>query len=176
MVTRESDLERKPFPLKSNTTYDLTKKHSVSLALTWADAHTPTKLVCLPQLRLVALGPCSRRQLTQTPICSVCGIAAETRQIHMDYWVLWRKRDGTATLLRGGSSHFLLLVTEFVQLRVYLFMTRVFCRRLLQLGGHRTVSFLAWLLGISSLYYLFIFSISTDLLLSNDSYVLFSII
>ena len=26
---------------------------------------------------------------------------AETRQIHMDYQVLWRKRDGKATLSRG---------------------------------------------------------------------------
>ena len=33
--------------------------------------------------------------------CSVHGIATETRQIHMDYPVLWRKRDGTATLSRG---------------------------------------------------------------------------
>ena len=32
---------------------------------------------------------------------SVRGIVAETRQILMDYRVLWRKRDGTATLSRG---------------------------------------------------------------------------
>ena len=32
---------------------------------------------------------------------SVCGVRAETRQIHKDYRVLWRKRDGMATLSRG---------------------------------------------------------------------------
>ena len=32
---------------------------------------------------------------------SVCSIVAETRQIHTDYRVLWRKRNGTATLSRG---------------------------------------------------------------------------
>ena len=30
-------LEEIPFPLKSNTPYDLTEKYLVSLALTWAD-------------------------------------------------------------------------------------------------------------------------------------------
>ena len=39
--------------------------------------------------------------LMRTPACSVHGIVAETRQIHMDYRVLWRKREGTATLSRG---------------------------------------------------------------------------
>ena len=39
--------------------------------------------------------------MTQTPARSVHGVVAETRQVHMDYGVLWRKRDGTATLLRG---------------------------------------------------------------------------
>ena len=39
--------------------------------------------------------------LMQSPTCSVCGVVAEMRQIHMDYRVLWRKRDGTATLSRG---------------------------------------------------------------------------
>ena len=29
------------------------------------------------------------------------GVVAEMIQIHMDYQVLWRKRDGTCTLSRG---------------------------------------------------------------------------
>ena len=33
--------------------------------------------------------------------CSAHSIVAERRQIHTDYRVLWRKRDGTATLSRG---------------------------------------------------------------------------
>ena len=32
---------------------------------------------------------------------SVRGVVAEMRQIHTDYRVLWRKRDGRATLSRG---------------------------------------------------------------------------
>ena len=36
-----------------------------------------------------------------TPSRSVHGVVAEMRQIHMDYQVLWRKRDSTATLSRG---------------------------------------------------------------------------
>ena len=36
-----------------------------------------------------------------TLACSVRGIVADTRQIHTDYLVLWRKRDSTATLSRG---------------------------------------------------------------------------
>ena len=32
---------------------------------------------------------------------SICNIMAETRQIHTDYRVQWRKRDGRATLSRG---------------------------------------------------------------------------
>ena len=35
--------------------------------------------------------------------CSVRDVVAETRQIHMDYRVLGRKRDSTATLSRGES-------------------------------------------------------------------------
>ena len=37
----------------------------------------------------------------RTPACSVHSIMAETRQIHTDYQVLWRKRDSTATLSKG---------------------------------------------------------------------------
>ena len=37
--------------------------------------------------------------------CSVCGVVAETRQIHMDYRVLWRKRDSMATHSRGKHPH-----------------------------------------------------------------------
>ena len=36
-----------------------------------------------------------------TPARSVCGVVAETRQIHMDHRVLWRERDSMATLSRG---------------------------------------------------------------------------
>ena len=36
-----------------------------------------------------------------TPALSVRGLVAETRQIQMDYRVLWRKRDRRATLSRG---------------------------------------------------------------------------
>ena len=36
-----------------------------------------------------------------TLACSVHGVVAATRQIHMDYQVLWKKRDGTATFSRG---------------------------------------------------------------------------
>ena len=32
---------------------------------------------------------------------SVRGVVAEMRQIHMDYQILWRKRDSAATLSRG---------------------------------------------------------------------------
>ena len=32
---------------------------------------------------------------------SVCGVVVEMIQIHTDYQVLWRKKDGTATLSRG---------------------------------------------------------------------------
>ena len=39
--------------------------------------------------------------MTQTPASSVHGVVADMRQIHMDYRVLWRKRDNTATLSRG---------------------------------------------------------------------------
>ena len=35
------------------------------------------------------------------PAHSVCGVVAEMRQIHTDYRVLRRKRDGRATLSRG---------------------------------------------------------------------------
>ena len=48
----------------------------------------------------MALGPCSGHQLMQTLACSVCSVVAEMRQIHTDYRVLWRKRDGTDTLSR----------------------------------------------------------------------------
>ena len=92
--------EENPFPLKSNTPYNLTDKHSVSLALTYADARTPTKLVCCPQGQLVALGPCSRRQLIRTLARNIRGVVAEMRQIHTDYRVQWRKREGRATFSR----------------------------------------------------------------------------
>ena len=39
-------------------------------------------------------------QLTRAPACSVCGIVAEMRKVHMDYRVLWRERDSMATLSR----------------------------------------------------------------------------
>ena len=39
--------------------------------------------------------------LTWSPASSVHGVVAEMRQIHTDYWDLWRKRDGTATLSGG---------------------------------------------------------------------------
>ena len=37
----------------------------------------------------------------QSPACSVRGVVADMRQIHMDDQVLWRKRGGRATLSRG---------------------------------------------------------------------------
>ena len=43
-------------------------------------------------------------RLMQSPASSVFGIVAETRQIHMDYWVLWRKKDSTATLSKGACQ------------------------------------------------------------------------
>ena len=36
----------------------------------------------------------------RSPACSVHIIVADTRQIHIDYWVMWRKRDSMATLSR----------------------------------------------------------------------------
>ena len=39
--------------------------------------------------------------MTRTLACSVRGVVAETRQIHTDYRVPWRKMDGTAPLSRG---------------------------------------------------------------------------
>ena len=38
--------------------------------------------------------------VTRSPASSVRGFVAETRQVHTDYQVLWRKRDGMATLKR----------------------------------------------------------------------------
>ena len=43
----------------------------------------------------------SKYKLMQTSASSVHGVVAEMREIHMDYRVLWRKRDSTATLSRG---------------------------------------------------------------------------
>ena len=40
-------------------------------------------------------------QVMQTLARSDCGLVDEMRQIHTDYRVLWRKRDGTTTLSRG---------------------------------------------------------------------------
>ena len=40
-------------------------------------------------------------QVMQTPASRIHSVVAETRQIHTDYQVLWRKRDSTATLSRG---------------------------------------------------------------------------
>ena len=37
----------------------------------------------------------------RSPACSVLDVVAETRQIHTDYRVPWRKTDGTAPLSRG---------------------------------------------------------------------------
>ena len=60
----------------------------------------------------------------QTLARSVCGVVAETRQIHKDYQVLWRKRDGTATLSRGevpdSSLDRLLLLFWALTLRMVL--------------------------------------------------------
>ena len=39
--------------------------------------------------------------MIQIPACRIPCVVAETRQIHIDYQVLWRKRDGMATLSRG---------------------------------------------------------------------------
>ena len=39
--------------------------------------------------------------MTWEPASSVHSVVAETRQIHMDYQVLWRKKDCSATLSRG---------------------------------------------------------------------------
>ena len=44
LLQERATLEEIPFSLKSNTPYDLPEKHSVLSTLTWADAHTPTKL------------------------------------------------------------------------------------------------------------------------------------
>ena len=54
----------------------------------------------LPLGRFATLGTL----MTQSRGSSVCGIVAETRQIHRDYQVLCRKRDSMATLSRG--EHF----------------------------------------------------------------------
>ena len=45
--------------------------------------------------------PHSLGQMMRTLAHSFCSIVAEMRQIHMDYQVLWRNRDGMATLSRG---------------------------------------------------------------------------
>ena len=37
----------------------------------------------------------------QTPACSARGIMADMRKIHMDYRVLWKKRNRMATLSSG---------------------------------------------------------------------------
>ena len=44
----------------------------------------------------------------RTPACSIRGVLTEMRQIHMDYRVLWRKRDSTAT--QGESAPTLALI------------------------------------------------------------------
>ena len=46
-----------------------------------------------------------RPLVTRSQASSVRGVVAEMRQIHMDYQVLWRKRDGRATLSRGKRPH-----------------------------------------------------------------------
>ena len=43
--------------------------------------------------------------LMRPPARSVCGVVAEVRHVHTDYRVLWRKRDGMATLSRGESPN-----------------------------------------------------------------------
>ena len=53
--------------------------------------------------------PCS--VLMWSPACSVRGVVAETRQIHMDYQVLWRER--TAQPLSQGESAPTLATTGF---------------------------------------------------------------
>ena len=61
---------------------------------------------------------------------SVRGIVAEMRQIHTEYRVLWRKRDGTATISRGehlrvpwpipqGESTLTLALTGFYWLNLH---------------------------------------------------------
>ena len=97
-VARESDFEKYPFSLKSNTPYNPTEKHSVLLALTRADVCTPTKLVCSAQLWLVALGPCfwvpDDADSDQQSLCVVDAVNKFTQTAE----VLWRKMDSTATL------------------------------------------------------------------------------
>ena len=71
----------------------------------------------------------------QTPTRSVCGIVAETRQIHMDYQVLWRKRDGTDTFSRGerpdpGLDRLLLLFWAVTLRMVLIYYAQVCFRRL----------------------------------------------
>ena len=55
--------------------------------------------------------PHSLGQMMRTLAHSFCSIVAEMRQIHMDYQVLWRNRDGMATLSRG--ERLALALTDF---------------------------------------------------------------
>ena len=75
--------------------------------------------------------------LIRSPACDVHGVVAETRQIHKDYQVLWRKWDGTATLSRGERPNpcldRLLLLFWAVTLRmVFIYYARVCFRWLLK--------------------------------------------
>ena len=77
----------------------------------WDSSNLRNSSESTPALGLTCVGPISESAdqaqilrewgLMRTTACSVCGVVAETRQIHMDYQVLWRKRDSTATLSRG---------------------------------------------------------------------------
>ena len=63
---------------------------SLQIALPWL-----VRIMCADWL----LG--SHSNLTWTLASSVRGIVAKMRQIHTDYRILWRKRDGMATFSRG---------------------------------------------------------------------------
>ena len=57
--------------------------------------------------------------------CSVRGVVAETRQIHMDYQVLWRKRESTLTLALTGFYCF----SGHITLRMVLIYYALVCFR-----------------------------------------------
>ena len=70
----------------------------------------------------------------QALACSVHGIVAEMRQIHTDFQVLWRKRDGTATI--SEKSALTLALTGFYCFSGYITLRMVLTMHRFALGGY----------------------------------------
>ena len=76
-------------------------------------------ILCLSLFKLTDTtvpGPCIGYNMMWSSASSVCGIVAEMRQIHMDYRVLWRKRD--TWLLSQEESALTLALTGFYWLNL----------------------------------------------------------